>query len=282
MRAKNLKNLLRIGNLEGFPIKQKSIKWRSCKQKLKQGAIGIALGASVISGGCAGIFKAYNPMYEICRTERSYGYGQRGIKNLIKELRQSAVLINSNRAQGSGIIIGHKNNETIILTNRHVVDPDENLRLPGGLQIRNNGKSVVPTRILIAPQDLDLAVVFVKGRIGPCREAEMDAPTIGGNVFVVGSPLGSEDSITKGIISNLNPEKTKKGFKYNIIQTDAAVNPGNSGGGIFDAKTGELLGIISYKLRMSMFETAEGMAYALPISILKEFPYSDWLEVKRD
>ena len=94
-------------------MRQKSIRWNNFRKKVKQGAIGVALGASVMSGGCAGIFKSHNPLYEICRNERSYGYGQRRIKNLIKELRQSTVLINSNSAQGSGIIIGDKNNEAM-------------------------------------------------------------------------------------------------------------------------------------------------------------------------
>ena len=161
-----------------------------------------------------------------------------------------------------------------------MTDSDGSLSV--GLKVRNNGKTFTPSRILIAPHELDLAVVFVKGRIGPCRVAQMDTPDVGENVLVVGSPLGSEDSVSKGIVSNLYPDKTKAGFKYFNIQTDAAVNPGNSGGGIFDAQSGKLLGIVSFKLRMSMFETAEGMAFAIPVSLLKKFPYERWEELKKE
>lgn len=260
-------------------MRQKNFRWTRVRNKLKHGALAVALGASLVSGGCAAIFKAHNPLIEIC-SNISNGYGQRGIKNLIKGLRQSAVFIDSSRAQGSGIIIGHKNNETIILTNRHVVTDDDGA-LSDGLKVRNNGKSFAPSKVVIAPHELDLAVVFVKGRIGPCRVAEMDTPEVGENILVVGSPLGSEDSVSKGIVSNLYPEKNKAGFSYFNIQTDASVNPGNSGGGIFDAKSGKLLGIVSFKLRMSMFETAEGMAFAIPVSLLKEFPYEKWDEIKK-
>jgi len=258
-------------------MRQKNFRWDSVKKGLKNGAIGLALGASVMSSGCAAIFRSHNPLTDICRNNGTSI--QRSIKSLIKELRQSAVLIDSSSAQGSGIIIGHKNNETIILTNHHVVTEDDG-SLSKGLKVRNNGKTFTPSKILIAPHGLDLAVVIVKGRIGPCRVAEMGKPDIGEDVLIVGSPLGREDSVTKGIISNHNEEETKAGFKYFTLQTDAAVNPGNSGGAIFDAQKGRLLGIVSFKLRKNMFETAEGMAFALPVSLLKEFPYEKWKEIK--
>jgi S1-C subfamily serine protease len=260
-------------------MRQRNTKWARVKNKLKKGAVGLALGATVASGGCAAIFKSHNPLIDICRSNGYYMH--RNTKSLIKQLRQSTVLISSSRSQGSGIIIGHKNNETIILTNHHVVT-DSDGRLSEGLKVRNNGKTVLPKKIVIAPHELDLAVIYVKGRIGPCRVADMGTPDVGENVLVVGSPLGSEDSVSKGIVSNLRPDKTRSGFKYKTIQTDSAVNPGNSGGGIFDAKSGKLLGIISFKLRMSMFETAEGMAFALPVSLLKEFPIEKWRGMKRD
>jgi serine protease Do len=192
------------------------------------------------------------------------------------------VLIRNEDGQGSGIIIGHRNKETVILTNRHVIEVGSELRFPEGLEVRNNGRSVAPRRILVAPEGLDLAVIFVEGRLGPSRATSDDAPPIGANVIVVGSPLGSEDSVTTGIVSNLKPTMTTRGFRYNAIQTDAAVNPGNSGGGIFNAETGELIGIISYKLRMTPFESAEGMSFAIPMSVLTKFPYTDWQQVPKE
>ena len=263
-------------------MREKSFRWASLRNGLRQGAIATAIGATVLTGGCATTnqFRAFDPIIDICKSNEPGKCNRKNRIALIEELRQSSVLIKNSKSQGSGVIIGHNGNETVILTNRHVVDPDSGRKIPDGTKILNNGRVSVPTRILIAPDDIDLAIVFVKGVAGPCRKMFGESPAVGSNVIVVGSPLGSEDSVTKGIISNLNPEKTKNGFSYFTIQTDAAVNPGNSGGGIFDAETGNLIGIISFKIRMSPFETAEGMAYAIPITILKSFPYAGWEQAK--
>lgn len=265
-------------------MRQNCVRWSEFKQKIKQGAVGVALGATLISGGCAttNAFRMHLPLTEICQTTSRSSSCSRSNLKLIEELRQSAVLIRSGNVQGSGIIIGHQDNHTIIVTNRHVVDPESNPKDQRVITIRNNGNTFKPARILIAPHGLDLAIMFVEGKVGPCRKMDFNKQTVGTNVIVVGSPLGSEDSVTKGIISNLNPEKAKNGFEFFTIQSDAAINPGNSGGGIFDAQTGELIGIMSFKIRMSPFETAEGMSFALPISLLKEFPYSGWDQVKKD
>jgi serine protease Do len=234
-------------------------------------------------GGCLinGHFGSRPPLTDICERRPGLCEDDRAVR-LINQLRESSVLIRTEETLGSGIIIAQSRDETVILTNRHVIDPDGDLEYPTGITVNNNGRSIEPRRILIAPDGVDLAAVVVEGGLGPPIRMNGGNPPIGTNIFVVGSPLGSEDSVSAGIVSNLRHVAMADGFEFDAIQTDAAVNPGNSGGGIFDADTGELLGIITFKLRISMFQTAEGMAFAIPTSVLDRFPYAGWRQLARE
>lgn len=202
----------------------------------------------------------------------------------IAVLKRSTVLIDTDEALGSGVILRRENGLTVILTNRHVVQaedpgPDKNPVAAGSMVVHNDGSEAKVVRVLLAPNDLDLAVVFVKEDIGP--PARMANATIrrGTGVVVIGSPLGIEDSATRGIISNFVGRRTDSGLPFLAIQTDAAINPGNSGGGLFLASTGELLGITTFKLRISPFETAEGMGFVIPVSMLNQYPIQSWREL---
>jgi hypothetical protein len=103
----------------------------------------------------------------------------------------------------------------------------------------------------------DLAIIKVHGYDLPAITlGNSDSLTVGEAVVIVGSPRGLEGTVTAGILSSVRA--SDKGFT--VLQTDAAVNPGNSGGPLLN-RTGQVVGVVSFKLR-----SAEGLNFALPIN----------------
>ncbi len=131
------------------------------------------------------------------------------------------------QSQGSGFIFGNG----LVMTNAHVVNGSE--RLIVGL---SNGEKYKGRLI---GQDLltDLAVIKLEGK-GPWPKAKLGDSRkieVGDWAIAVGNPFGLENTVTLGIISNLNRNVSQLGIydkKFELIQTDAAINPGNSGGAI--------------------------------------------------
>ena len=195
---------------------------------------------------------------------------------LIKKLREHAVVLDSKKHIGSGVIIHAGKKGTAILTNGHVV-VSRSKRVPQ-LEIHNEGLVAPVSKILLAPRPLDLALVIGPPGIGSAIDFEWDTDfekevQIGSKVLVVGASDGIPDTVSSGIISNLLPTEARK-VKYYLIQTDAAVNQGNSGGPMVLERTRKLIGIVTSKA------DAEGIAFALPITVLNEFPIEKWREVK--
>jgi len=210
--------------------------------------------------------------------ENEASVSQTRLQEIMSELRKSTVFIESDESIGSGVILYSCGGETAILTNRHVVQsdlaPEGEVLSADNLEIKNDDKTVKPIRILYAPDDLDFAIVFVDENIGPPVSVAQNKPNIGARVIIVGNPLGIEDSVSTGIISNFVNDH---GFEFEAIQTDAAINPGSSGGGVFLAN-GELLGIATLK---PMFSAgfAEGLAFAIPMTTLEESKLDSWAEM---
>lgn len=248
---------------------------------------------AALSGNSAGPSNPVSAIERECRNRLPI-YGERGpgprvgessigeerMQQIIGGLRRSTVLINSDEALGSGVVLYRCGGETAILTNRHVVEAnvrrDGNIVGAPNITITNDGLRVRPIRIMLAPSGLDLALVFVRGEVGPPVAITQGTPRVGARIIVVGNPLGVEDSVTRGIISNYVRNESG-GLAYEAIQTDAAINGGNSGGGIFLAN-GELLGIATFKLRLGA-GYAEGMGYALPVSLIRNTPLGAWAEI---
>ena len=164
------------------------------------------------------------------------------------------------QGQGSGVIIDNG----IVLTNAHVVNQSEKLIV--GLQDgrRFSGK--------VLGQDTltDLAVIKLNGK-GPWPKASLgnsDDINVGDWAIAVGNPYGLENTVTLGIISNLNRNVSQLGIydkKIELIQTDAAINPGNSGGPLLNSK-GEVIGINT----LIRSGPGAGLSFAIPINKVKE------------
>ena len=192
---------------------------------------------------------------------------------------------------GSGIIVGDNDDELLIATNNHVVDGATTLSVCFiGDDVANaetetvnagdngdlNVEDAVSAKIKGTDADNDLAVVAVKksdipedtlNQIKIAQIGSSDDLAVGQQVVAIGNALGYGQSVTSGWISALNRTiSTDDGTNSTgLIQTDAAINQGNSGGALLNMK-GELIGINSAKYADS---AVEGMGYAIPISKAK-------------
>lgn len=169
-------------------------------------------------------------------------------------------------AAGSGIIIGENETELLIATNNHVVDSADSLEVTfiDGTTAAANIKGV--------DAEMDLAVIAVqleglseetKNAITTAKLGDSDNLKLGEPVIAIGNALGYGQSVTNGIISALDREVTNEdGITGTFIQTNAAINGGNSGGALLTI-TGEVIGINSSKIKGT---GVEGMGYAIPIN----------------
>ena len=164
------------------------------------------------------------------------------------------------QGQGSGVIIDNG----IVLTNAHVVNQSEKLIV--GLQ---DGRKF-SGKVLGQDMLTDLAVIKLNGK-GPWPKASLgnsDDINVGDWAIAVGNPYGLENTVTLGIISNLNRNVSQLGIydkKIELIQTDAAINPGNSGGPLLNSK-GEVIGINT----LIRSGPGAGLSFAIPINKVKE------------
>lgn len=171
---------------------------------------------------------------------------------------------------GSGIIIGANDTELLIVTNAHVVEDVNNLKVTFG------DNTEVDAVVKGMKTDSDLAVVAVKlddisadtmsaisiAKLGSSSDVE-----VGEAAIAIGNAAGYGISVTTGIVSAVGKSLTVDNVVYdNLIQTDAAINPGNSGGALFNAN-GEVIGINSVKMSDTK---VEGMGYAIAIESVKD------------
>ena len=172
---------------------------------------------------------------------------------------------------GSGIIISKSDDKLYILTNNHVVEGSSELIV----QFINE-KSVDAT-IVGTSERKDLAVISIPlsdldddtiDSIKIATIGSSDELKVGNGIIAIGNALGYGQSVTTGVVSALNREVTIDDYTYKMIQIDAAINGGNSGGALLNSK-GEVVGINSAKYSSSVTYSSasiEGMGFAIPIS----------------
>ena len=180
-------------------------------------------------------------------------------------------------AAGSGIIVDQTDTELLIVTNNHVVEGADSLKIQfDGME----ASEAVDGYTKGTDANADVAVVAVKLKDIPSKTldtirkatlGDSDSVTVGEGVIAIGNALGYGQSVTTGIISAKDREVTIEEKKMKLLQTDAAINGGNSGGALLNSK-GEVIGINVAKYSSNGSSTSssvEGMGFAIPIDSAK-------------
>ena len=173
-----------------------------------------------------------------------------------------------NAVSGSGFVISSNDTASYILTNYHVIDGVTDITV-----FFADGKSYDAT-LVGGEEENDIAVLKIdQGNLRPVVLGDSDAINVGEDVYAIGNPLGELTfTFTGGYVSAKDRSVTMSdGTVMNMIQTDTAINSGNSGGPLFD-KYGQVVGIVSAKLSSSSSSEAsvEGLGFAIPINDVKD------------
>ncbi len=199
-------------------------------------------------------------------------------RDLVAEVKDSIVYIEqyvSYRGKdtlagaGSGIVISQ---DGYILTNAHVVENDyytvSGFKVNVNTSDPSDGSFVTNTydaKLLGSDTDSDLAVLKIDAEnLTAAKLGDSDQLSLGDDVVVIGNPLGLETSVSKGIVSGLN-RQVYDDNAVSAIQTDAPINSGNSGGGMFNMH-GEVVGVVNMKL---INNNAENLSFAITINDAK-------------
>lgn len=164
---------------------------------------------------------------------------------------------------GSGIIM---TKDGYILTNQHIID-----EMSYASVVLSDGTEY-EARVVGEDTQSDIAVLKIEATDLPAAEfGDSSALVVGDDVVAIGNPLGSDltGTMTNGIISAINRNITYNGHLMTLLQTNAAINSGNSGGPLFNMY-GQVIGITNMKMNSSYFSTTiEGIGFAIPVSSFK-------------
>ena len=175
---------------------------------------------------------------------------------------------------GSGVVI----EKEYVLTNYHVIDGAHSLKISVG----DNDEKLYDATVAASDENKDVAVLYVPGlELEPVKLGDSDSLMVGDWAIAIGNPIGFTRTATAGIISALNREiesdttttdrfGRKQAVTNTMIQTDAAINSGNSGGGLFNT-AGELIGIPTLKYSGTRYSGAavESIGMCIPINEAK-------------
>ena len=175
---------------------------------------------------------------------------------------------------GSGIIIGENEEELLIATNYHVVEGSDSITVCFSVEEELTNDAIAEAKIKGTDSSRDLAVVAVKieeipekvrNSIKIAKIGDSDSLVVGERAIAIGNALGYGQSVTAGIISAVNRKLNIDQTPQIFIQTDAAINFGNSGGALLNIE-GQVIGINSAKAASN---GVERMGYAIPINDAK-------------
>ena len=219
----------------------------------------------------------------VTKVEKDITVTDEGIADAVEKVYDSVVVVNTYikgelYSSGTGFVYKTEDGTAYILTNNHVIDSADQV------YVKFTNETVVEAKIVGSDVYSDIAVLSVDedyiisvAEIGSSEDARL-----GDTVFAIGAPIGSTYSwsVTRGIVSGkdrlveveLTSGNTKTPMIVNTLQTDAAINSGNSGGPLANAN-GEVVGITSIKLAGSTTtsSTIEGMGFAIPIETAVEY-----------
>ena len=202
-------------------------------------------------------------------TNGSAGENAKGMIDMIENVKDSVVeimtTVNSYRGTisagaGSGVII---HADGIIVTNHHVVENCDTI------YVRLTNGNTYQTYLRGSDEDGDIALLKIvpQETLSVAKLGYSGALRVGEDVVAIGNPLGElGGTVTDGIISALEREVLIDGVTMTLLQTNAAINSGNSGGGLFNM-AGELIGVVNAKYSAT---GVEGLGFAIPIDTAYE------------
>jgi S1-C subfamily serine protease len=190
--------------------------------------------------------------------DRAEDDGSMAIPDIVDAVQPSVVTIFTEGGLGSGVIYSE---DGLILTNEHVVRNNTQVEVAFA-----DGQRVAGT-VTAADRVSDLALVQAEREDLPAARFQSGLPEIGELAVVIGSPLGFENTVTSGIISGLHRQipgsASSSQSLVDLIQTDAAISPGNSGGAVVNGQ-GEIIGISEAYIPPQAGAVALGFAIPAP------------------
>jgi putative serine protease PepD len=184
------------------------------------------------------------------------------LASIVSQVQPSivTVLVDGGQASslGSGVMIS---SDGLVLTNNHVIEAN------GTVSVRLSDGRTVPAEVVAKDASHDLALVQATGLAGltPVTFGADDSVAVGDTVLAFGAPLGLENTVTSGIVSALDREVDTGSEKLTgLVQTDAAINQGNSGGALVDA-SGHVVGInVAIATADEQNSGSIGVGFAIP------------------
>lgn len=232
-----------------------------------------------------GVFLTYGILYKfpsifqetITKIEKDVTITDEGIADAVEKVYDSVIIVNTYKngkdySSGSGFIYQNDNKVSYIITNYHVIEDGDEYK------ITYTDGSVVEAKLLGGDQYADIAVlkVALKKDFDAVNIGSTESLRVGDTTFTVGAPLDDTVyswTVTRGIISGKErlvevslENSYNTDYIMNVLQTDAAVNSGNSGGPLCNSN-GEVIGVINAKISSS---GVEGMGFAIPIEMAIE------------
>lgn len=200
------------------------------------------------------------------RTEKNVEITEENsLKSSIDKIYNAVFLIKTNRSTGSGFAYKKDDKKAYIITNEHVIANAKTVK------ISNSKGETYDAEVLGSDSYADIAILStdVKNVNAIAQLGDSSKIELGDTIFTVGSPLGEQyfGTVTKGIISGKNRMVGSSQIVLEVIQTDAAINEGNSGGPLVNIN-GEVIGINSMKIATT---NIEGMGFSIPINTVKVY-----------
>lgn len=249
-------------------------------QEKKKGPMGkIFLAILMFFIGCAcmyGLIRTFPTVFttELTKLEKNVTITDTGLAESVEKVYDAVVVVSTYRnnqlySSGTGFVYKKNDGKAYILTNNHVIDKGNKVTVTF-----TNGE-VIETEIIGSDELSDIAVLAVADseEIVVAELGKSETLRVGDTSFAVGAPLNSvySWSVTRGIISGkdrmVEVSSGSGDYVMKVLQTDAAINSGNSGGPLCNAN-GEVVGITSLKL---VDESVEGMGFAIPIEVALDY-----------
>ena len=200
-------------------------------------------------------------LISVVQSSYAFDKEEQAIITLYEKINPAIVCIDSQVSDGISCGTGCVIDKTgIILTSAHVVDTGENI-----IVTMSNGQDY-KARILYRfgdNKDIALLKINVPMELKTVKFGDSEKIKVGQKVLAIGNPFGFNGTLTQGIISRID-------YAKNRIQTDAAINPGSSGGPLLN-KNGEIIGINQAIYNPDNNISNIGIGFAIPINLVKDF-----------